>query len=72
MQITADHLTSDSPLSHSPTGRDTHSDDDQGYAEYFRLAGIKNVRNAQRLEKYDVTDDVSDQSERPAEGGLVL
>jgi hypothetical protein len=72
MQVTADHFTSDSPLSHNPTGGDTHSDDDQGYAEYFRLAGIKNVRGAQQLERYDATDEVSDQNKRPAEGGLVL
>jgi hypothetical protein len=72
MQVISDQFASDSPLSHNLTNRDTHSKDDRGYAEYFRLAGIKNVRSAQQLEKSDITDETSDSAERPAEGGLFL
>jgi hypothetical protein len=72
MQITSDQLTSDSPLSRDLTDRDTHSEDNQGYAEYFRLAGIRNVRNAQRPDSYYPTNESSGPIERPAEGGVVL
>jgi hypothetical protein len=72
MQVISNQFTSDSPLSNNLTNEDAHSKDDRGYAEYFRLAGIKNVRSAEQPEKPDITDENSDSAEHPAEGGLLL
>jgi hypothetical protein len=72
MQNVPDQSTLSSPSTEMVNVSDHQLRDDHGYAEYFRLAGIKNVRNAQQPGAFNITDEDSESVKRSMEGGLLL